>query len=270
MFTLVKDIVIIHPEFDDEISKTLLTKFKKYKKIIFSNYYLKESENIVNGNIKKSKNNKNSNTDIKIEQEYHDIYVKPKYKSNFYVEYEQEYTSNNLYLKKSSFNKPIDNNLPEHIISLILGWFFNKSVDNLPLTLKEITFGHEFNQPVDNLPFTLENISFGYSFNQYIDNLPNSLKLISLGYSFNQSIDDLPNTLEKIFLGKIFDFPINNLPISLVEITIKSNYQRNDIYRLPKNIQKITFIIGNESYHKLDIYTIDNIKYKFNCKIVFY
>ena len=84
------------------------------------------------------------------------------------------------------------------------------------------------------------------------------------------SIDDLPNTLEKIFLGKSFDFSVNNLPISLIELTIKSDYQRNDIFRLPKNIQKITFI-NYESYHeKLDIFTIDNIKYKFLREIVFY
>lgn len=106
-----------------------------------------------------------------IEEEYYNIYLKPKYKYNFYVEYENEYASGYLYLKKSQFNKPIDNNLPDHIITLILGWSFNKSVDNLPVTLKEITFGHDFNCSVDNLPFTLENISFGYSFNQHIDNL---------------------------------------------------------------------------------------------------
>ena len=83
-----------------------------------------------------------------------------------------------------------------------------------------------------------------------------------------QPIDDLPNTLEKIFLGKSFDFSVNNLPISLIELTIKSDYQRNDIFRLPKNIQKITFI-NYESYHeKLDIFTIDNQILYFSSQII--
>ncbi len=196
------------------------------------------------------------------------------------MEYEDKETNKNVTLTCSRFNKPIDNKLPTDISNIILGWDFNQSVDNLPLTLKNITFGHNFNQPVYNLPFTLETIIFGYCFNQPIENLPNSIKSISLGHDFNKLVDDLPNTLEKLFLGKSFNLAINNLPISLIELTIKSRYERYDIYRLPKNIKKITFIhgepneyyvcfYGNNSLAK-EIYTIDNIKYKFCHEILFY
>lgn len=284
MFSIIENTIIIPPQFTDDIHKKLFNKYKNCDKIIFSNYTLFEN---IHNNHHGKKNRTTHLNDFyskkywkfysdnisRIETFYQYKYIKSKY---YLVENEteEEKKYSNRYdcieFFKSSFNKSIDSKFPDEIKILVLGWYFNQSVNNLPISLKEIVFGYEFNQSVDNLPFTLEVITFGYSFNNPINNLPNSIRTIKLGYNFNQPIDDLPNTLEKIELGPLFDYPINNLPISLTEFTILSNYERYDIYKLPKKLENLTFVYIQDEHRFISKYNSENVKFKFCHNIFFY
>lgn len=277
MFSFIENIIIIPPYFIDDIHKKTFSKYKKCDKIIFSNYSLFENYCCIKNDVSSKKYLKFYTDNIKkLESFYYNKYVKTRHylTENNNEEEKIFYNSNggkvSVSFMKSRFNKPIDDKFPDEIKILVLGWFFNQSVENLPLTLKEIVFGNQFNKSVDNLPFNLETITFGYSFNKSINNLPNSIKSIKLGQCFNQPIDDLPNTLEKIELGQMFNNPINNLPISLTELTILSNYERYDVYKLPKKLQNITFILIQDDQKFISRYNSDNIKYKFFNNITLY
>lgn len=278
MFSNIENTIVIPPYFTDDIHKKTFSKYKKCDKIIFSNYTLFENNQNINTNIdfssKKYLKLYSENTE-KIESFYYNKYIKTRHylvenNSEEKIFYKSNSSKASIGFMKSRFNKQIDAKFPDEIKILVLGWFFNQSVENLPLTLKEIVFGNQFNKSVDNLPFNLEIVTFGYSFNKPINNLPNSIKSIKLGQCFNQPIDDLPNTLEKIELGQMFDNPINNLPISLTELTILSNYERYDIYKLPKKLQNITFIIIQHEHKFISKYNSENIKYKFFNDILLY
>lgn len=249
MYTSINNVIIFHSEFNEIFNEKIKKIVSKHKKIIFANCNI----------ITNKKDHRYTDPEKVLS-----IYIKSKHDFDF--DNPQEICS----FAKSKFNKPIDNNLPQGIISLILGWSFSQSVDNLPIGLKEITFGHEFNNPVDNLPFTLESVVFGYTFNCPIDNLPNSIKKIYLGELFNQKIDDLPNGLETIIIGKLFTYSINCLPKSLINLTIKSNYENSDIYQLPWNLQSITFTNEFCYPYAMEKYNRDNISFKFCNKIKFY
>jgi hypothetical protein len=273
MFSILENTIVIPPQFNEEINKNTFRKYKNCNKIIFSNYTLLEHPSTCyftqnydfSSKLYKKFYLKNLNV---INDFYQKIYFKIKHHANIYENKYRDYNGVNFI--ESKFNKAIDDKFPDEIKILVLGWNFNQSVDNLPITLKELVFGYKFNKTVDNLPFTLETIVFGQSFNNFINNLPNRLKSIALGKSFNHPIDDLPNTLEKIELGENFNYPINNLPISLLELIILSDYQRQDIYQLPKKLDSITFIPIESSYKSTEKYNSQNIKYKFKNNIYFY
>ena len=254
MYSCIKNTLIIHPEFNDELKGKMRTDMKKHERLIFANY--------------------------KNKKKYEDKYIKPKKYSNdnAQLKHIQQFPYSKSQYMCSKFNNEIDNTLPENIKYLQLGYSFNHTVDNLGSGLEHIVFGYEFNQRVDNLPFTIKSLIFGYSFNQTVDNIPCSIVRLELSYSFNQKIDDLPIGLEILVIGKNFSHNINCLPSTLVHLEIKSKYYNDDHYNkkvlnicaLPKNLKEIDFIDKNRYNRyggtKIEKYDIHNIKYKFGKK----
>ena len=251
MYICIKNALIIHPEFNDELKGKMRTDMKKHERLIFANH-----------------NNK---------EEYENIYIKKKkyLNVNAQLRHAKQFSNSTNKYMCSKFNDQIDNRLPENIKYLQLGYSFNQTVDNLGSGLEDIVFGYEFNRRVDNLPFTIKSLIFGYSFNQTVDNIPCSIIRIELSYMFNQKLDDLPIGLEILVIGKNFSHNINCLPRTLEHLEIKSKYYNNNHYNknvlnicaLPKNLKSIIFIDKNKDgeSNKIEKYNIDNIKYKF-CK----
>jgi hypothetical protein len=240
MFICIEDMIIIEPNFNDEIEGKLKNTLRKskYKQLIFANEKKKDDN-------------------------YEKMYLRKKINTSNDGDYYSNISQFNKkidYSNISQFNKKIDNKIPENIEIIILGYGFNQTVDNLPLSLKSIEFGYSFNQFVDNLPYSLESISFGYSFDKPICNLPNSIIKLKLGYSFNNCVDDLPNGLEILILGNAFSKNIDNLPISLKFLEIKNRYYKNDVIRLPKSLE----LIKMYSWNGEENYNSSNIKFRFN------
>src|SRR5690606_16633138 len=65
--------------------------------------------------------------------------------------------------------------------------------DKLPQSLVHLRFGDFFNQTVNNLPPSLAYLRFGSYFHLFIDHLPSSLKHLTLGDHFSPPVDHLPS-----------------------------------------------------------------------------
>lgn len=152
-----------------------------------------------------------------------------------------------------------------HIITLIIGNYFNKIINNLPPNLKYLKIGDKFNQEIktyssnlkvlvlgnsydknlDNLPMGLIKLVLGDNFNCEINNLPSTLEYLILGAGFNKNVDFLPNSLKDIVFGFMFDKPIDNLPNSICNIVIGNNNIKNS-YSVSHNYSHdINFMSNN-------------------------
>ena len=54
---------------------------------------------------------------------------------------------------------------------------------------------------MNNLPNTLEILILGNFFDSTLDYLPNSLKILGFGEKFNCSLNNLPNSMEELIIG---------------------------------------------------------------------
>lgn len=135
------------------------------------------------------------------------------------------------------FNKSVYA-LPKFLQSLTFGVQFNHSVDNLPLGLKELVFNEQFNQKVNKLPEYLQSLTFGMNFNQEVNSLPPRLKYLNLGYSFNHNLDNLPLTIRVLTLSNKFSHPLDMLPSSIEIIDLPLRYTYS-LENLPCSVKEI-------------------------------
>jgi hypothetical protein len=132
-------------------------------------------------------------------------------------------------------------NLPSSLNGLILGLYFNQTVDRLPSSLTHLTFKNIsiFNQTVDKLPSSLTHLTFGFNFNQNVEKLPSSLTHLTLGNKFNQSVDKLPPSLTHLTFGEEFNQSVDNLPFSLTHLTFEYKFNKT-VNNLPSSLTHLT------------------------------
>jgi hypothetical protein len=124
----------------------------------------------------------------------------------------------------------IDDILPEGLIELTFGMYYDNPINRLPLGLKKIVFGVLFNQCLNScIPNGCEHLEFGDGFNQPImlGDIPPTIKYLSFGRYFNQSIAGvLPDSIETLVFGECFNQNINGiLPRNLKSLTLGYNFK---------------------------------------------
>lgn len=132
--------------------------------------------------------------------------------------------------------------LPSGLQVLVLGTFFDQSVDTLPQRLRRLEIGDLFDHPVDFLPPTLSVLAIGNQFNQPIDHLPSSLTILKLGKHFTYRIDHLPCTLKELTFSDSsrFNCGIGHLPRCLHKLKLGNSFSRDALF-LPDSIFDLEF-----------------------------
>ena len=171
----------------------------------------------------------------------------------------------------------ININLPTTIIQLVLGYYFNQSLDYLPNSIESIVFSEDadeyklsnFNHNVDNLPNSIEYIRFGNKFNQSINNLPDSIVNINFSDNsyFNREINKLPLMLEYLCFEMEYESKINLYENVNNNVTLELYEEYRDIDKLPNCITHLVlnFLPGplynlSRSVNHLTLY-MDRWKY---------
>lgn len=83
---------------------------------------------------------------------------------------------------------------------MVLGGFFNKSINNLPKGLKKLILSNNFAKSLENLPPNLVYLQFENNHNWIgnLNNLPDSIEFLFLDInSYNYSKEPVLNTLPK-------------------------------------------------------------------------
>ena len=90
-----------------------------------------------------------------------------------------------------------------------------------------------FDKSVDNLPNSLINLTLGYYFNQSIIKLPNSVKYLSFWshYTFKNNIPKFIETLE-LFFNNDGTF-IDNIPLNIKKIIIHNELNKKYLQKIP-------------------------------------
>lgn len=158
------------------------------------------------------------------------------------------------------YNQPL-NNLPNSIIEIKLGDYFNQVINKKCFInandskLKIIHFGYNYNKLIDDLPDSITFLDMSRSCIEHINKLPSNLKKIVFGPFYNETINkwphlkeirfgiyynqpllNLPTTLKKLTLGYHFNQNIDHLPDNIVELELGSQYNV-DIKKLPQNLK---------------------------------
>lgn len=166
-----------------------------------------------------------------------------------------------------TYNFPL-NNIPDHIVSLVLYNDYDLELANLPPKLKELILGSKYNKPLIYLPETLEILSIGYSYSHNLLELPSNIKILEVSsrsirsliahgqqltilnlnfaanleticYSF---LNNLQNTLKEFYLPYICNLSNNIIEeisnFNLLEILSIGGYN-NYINKFPKNLKKL-------------------------------
>lgn len=184
--------------------------------------------------------------------------------------------------------------IPDTVIKLNTGIFFNSSIDSIKLSnnLQEIIFGKPFNQPLDKVifPESIKSIEFegkyshsisdikfppylvslnlGPEFNLSLENVqfPETLKILKLGHHYNQSIDTIifPQNLETLRLGKSFNDTMNNLPFNLLHLEL--NGLKSPLINLPYMLKSLTIYILDNEIEKMNG-LIEQSKIPFDCEL---
>lgn len=184
--------------------------------------------------------------------------------------------------------------IPNTVIKLNTGIFFNSSIDSVKLSnnLQEIIFGKAFNQPLDKVifpdslkkiefegnytnlineimfPSNLESLNLGPEFNLSLENVqfPDTLKILKLGHYYNKSIDNIifPKNLETLRIGKSFNDTMNNLPFNLLHLEL--NGLKSPLVNLPYMLKSLTIYILDSEIEKINGF-IEQSKIPFECEL---
>ena len=170
---------------------------------------------------------------------------------------------NNFTYMPSYFDKSLKKLNPK-LTNLILGDYFNQSIDNLSSnkTIKYLEFGNKFNKYVNNLPYLLTELIFGDDFNQIVDNLPCSIIRLIFGYKFNQFVDNLPCSLTHLIFCDKFNQFVDNLPLLIIYLKFGCNFNK-PIDNLPQSI--IHLVLGQNFNQLVDNLPSSIIYLYFNC-----
>ena len=115
--------------------------------------------------------------------------------------------------------------MPEKLTHLTFGSQFNQQV-KLP-NIKYICIGYNNQNLIDNLPNSIIKLELGYYFNLKLNDLPTSIKIIKFNNEseYNEELNNLPNFVEEIELPKTYSKKMKKIPINLKTIKCSKNYK---------------------------------------------
>jgi hypothetical protein len=205
-------------------------------------------------------------TDLQLEFEMnekpcHDLIIVPSHVRVLYINCDLISASKLLRLPEgllhltfgAYFNQPVENlQLPNSLTHLTFGLAFDQLVEKLqlPESLTHLTFDYNFNQPIEELqlPTSLTHLAFDLEFDWPIEKLqlPASLTHLTLGTYFNHPVEDLqlPDSLTHLTFSHAFDWPVGKLklPPSLTHLTFGDAFnQPIEHLRLPASLTHLTF-----------------------------
>nr|QFG73740.1 MAG: FNIPrepeat containing protein [Megaviridae environmental sample] len=120
-----------------------------------------------------------------------------------------------------NFNHSLSGVLPENLVSLTMGCYFDQPLDGLPNSLRELTLGSFYSRQLDILP-PLRYLKFnGYYNTPLVHKLPNTLTHLTMGCYFNRElIPFLPDSLTHLIVGYYFNQDLTGLPNNLQHLTL--------------------------------------------------
>jgi hypothetical protein len=211
--------LIFKPHFNKQPNKELLS---KYNHIIFSNYDVPSITIKLNNQFKTkyfyeyviSKFNleinlPNTLTHLSFGEKFNQIVNLPD--SLQYLSFGND------------FNQPV--NLPDTLTHLVFGKKFNQVV-NLPLELKYLKLSSNNEYMIDNLVSSIKELKINYPFNLELNNLPNGIRKIifSNDYYNDKFYNRMGNFYHKNL--NYYDKDLNSLPDSVEFIHLPIGYKK--------------------------------------------
>ncbi len=153
------------------------------------------------------------------------------------------------------FNHYIDFLLPQNVLCVTFGYWFNQPVLCLQSSVLHLNFGGCFNQRITNLPHGLLTLSFGFHYNQILCKLPETLLSLRFGEDYDQILPNLPPLLTRLEFGRSFNKQIPQFPLHLQYLKFGQDFDQE----LPMLPDSLTYLEFGDEYHKSKIYGFKKI-----------